>query len=158
MSSDTGQTPPASAEDEAAVLALYRQLLDAWNRRDAAAYAALCDDACYVVSFDGSSMTGPTEVEASLRQIFASHMTATYVAAVRGVRFLTADAALLFAVVGMVPPGAADINPAVNALQTLVTLQSGGTWRIVLFQNTPAQFHGRPEMSEALTAELRSLL
>lgn len=27
-----------------------------------------------------------------------------------------------------------------------------------LFQNTPAQFHGRPELAESLTAELRELL
>ena len=31
-------------------------------------------------------------------------------------------------------------------------------WRIALYQNTPAQFHGRPELSRALTEELRQLL
>ncbi|MGH2514102.1 MAG: SgcJ/EcaC family oxidoreductase, partial [Ktedonobacterales bacterium] len=34
----------------------------------------------------------------------------------------------------------------------------GGGWYVALFQNTPAQFHGRPEVSAALTAELRQLL
>ncbi len=29
---------------------------------------------------------------------------------------------------------------------------------IALFQNTPAQFYGRPDLSEQLTAELRGLL
>ena len=33
---------------------------------------------------------------------------------------------------------------------------SDGQWRIALFQNTPAQFHGRPEAAEALTDELRA--
>jgi len=28
----------------------------------------------------------------------------------------------------------------------------------VLFQNTPAQFHGRPELVQQLTEELRQLL
>jgi uncharacterized protein (TIGR02246 family) len=32
-----------------------------------------------------------------------------------------------------------------------------GHWQIFQFQNTPAQFHGRPEMAEALTDELRLL-
>ena len=30
-----------------------------------------------------------------------------------------------------------------------------GEWRISLFQNTPAQFHGRPDLVERLTRELR---
>jgi uncharacterized protein (TIGR02246 family) len=148
----------ASAAEESPIVSLYHQLLDSWNRRDAAAYAALCDEDSDVVGFDGSTMNGRAEIEASLRQIFANHMTAAYVGKVRGVRFLTPDVAILRAVVGMVPPGASDINPAVNAMQTLVAARRDGQWRIVLFQNTPAQFHGRPELSEALTEELRQLL
>jgi hypothetical protein len=31
-------------------------------------------------------------------------------------------------------------------------------WRIALFQNTPAQFHGRPELVQQLTEQLRQLL
>jgi hypothetical protein len=58
----------------------------------------------------------------------------------------------------MIPPGQADINPAVNAMQTMVAVSRVGEWRIALLQNTPAQFHGRPEMAEALSRELRELL
>jgi len=58
----------------------------------------------------------------------------------------------------MIPPGSSDINPAVNAIQTLTAIKQDGQWSIALFQNTPAQFHGRPDLSEALTAELRQLL
>jgi hypothetical protein len=46
----------------------------------------------------------------------------------------------------------------VNAIQTLVAARRDGRWRVELFQNTPAAFHGRPEASEALTAELRGAL
>jgi len=77
---------------------------------------------------------------------------------VREVRFLSTDIALLRAVVGMVPPGQNDINPAVNAIQSLVAVKDKDIWRITLFQNTPAQFHGRPELAEELTKELRQLL
>ena len=71
---------------------------------------------------------------------------------------LAGDVAILRAVVGMIPPGQADINPAVNALQTVVATKSAGQWRIVLFQNTPAQFHGRPELTHQLNEELRAVL
>jgi hypothetical protein len=32
-----------------------------------------------------------------------------------------------------------------------------GQWRIVLFQNTPAQFHGRPSLVEEMTRELQAV-
>lgn len=162
MSHQAGEQPGSSAPSnntaETAVITLYRQLLDAWNRRNAGDYAALFDDEAHVIGFDGSLMYGPAEIETTIGQIFADHPTAAYVGKVRGVRFLSPEIAILRAVVGMVPPGQTDLNPAVNAIQSLVALQQHGRWRIALFQNTPAQFHGRPELSQALTDELRQLL
>lgn len=111
-----------------------------------------------VVGFDGSQMNGQMEIASQLSQIFADHMTAAYLGKVREVRFLTRDVAVLRAVVGMVPPGKQDINPAVNAVQTLVAVRDEGQWRIAVFQNTPAAYHGRPELVEKLTEELRGLL
>jgi len=147
-----------SASDEDDVRSIYQRLLDAWSRRDAAAYAALFDDGANVVGFDGSQMNGRSEIESTLAGIFAHHQTAAYVSIVREVRTLTPEVAILRAVVGMVPPGQTDINPAVNAIQSLVAVKRGGQWRIALFQNTPAQFHGRPEITQQLTEELRQLL
>jgi uncharacterized protein (TIGR02246 family) len=147
-----------SAPDEADVRSIYQRLIDAWNRRDAAAYAALFDDVANVVGFDGSQMNGRSEIESTLAGIFAHHQTAPYLSIVREVRMLTAEVAILRAVAGMVPPGQTDINPAVNAIQSLVAVKRDGQWRIALFQNTPAQFHGRPELARQLTDELRLLL
>jgi hypothetical protein len=58
----------------------------------------------------------------------------------------------------MVPPQQSDLNPNVNTHHTLVVVKGEGEWRIQLFQNTPAQFHGRTELVEQMTAELRALL
>ena len=77
---------------------------------------------------------------------------------IREVRFLTLEVAVLRAVAGMVSHGQSDLNPAVNTVQTLVAAKRDGQWRIALFQNTPAQFHGRPELAQQLTEELRQLL
>jgi uncharacterized protein (TIGR02246 family) len=137
-----------------AVRDLYRQLLESWNRRDARAMAALYAEDGNVVGFDGSQMNGPAAVEAELSQIFTDHMTATYVGKIREVRFLAAEVALVRAVVGMAPPGQKALNPAANAIQSLVATKHNGAWRIALFQNTPAQFHGRPELVQQLTDEL----
>jgi hypothetical protein len=58
----------------------------------------------------------------------------------------------------MIPPAQADLDPNLNALQTLVASKHDGQWCIVLFQNTPAKFHGRPELVQQMTEELRQLL
>jgi uncharacterized protein (TIGR02246 family) len=110
------------------------------------------------VGFDGSPIDGKAEIETHLTQIFGSHSTASYLGKIREVRLLTDEVALLRAVAGMVPPGGTDLNPDVNAVQSLVAVRRNAEWRIALYQNTPAAFHGRPEASQALTDELRQLL
>lgn len=147
-----------ASRDEQEVRGLYRDLLECWNRRDAAGLAKLFADDGQVIGFDGSQMRGPAEIETTLGRIFTDHPTAAYVSIVRDVRLLGPDVALLRAVVGMVPPGGADLNPAVNAIQSLVAARRVGRWRVELFQNTPAAFHGRPEESQRLTDELRAAL
>ncbi|MFC6594013.1 SgcJ/EcaC family oxidoreductase [Kitasatospora paranensis] len=141
------------------VAGLYRALLDGWNRGDAGAFAACFADHGSMVGFDGSTVGGRPSIERHLAAVFADHRTAAYVARVDETRPLGPDTALLRAVAGMVPPGASDLNPALNAVQSLLARRStGGDWRIEHFQTTPAAFHGRPEESAQLTRELREVL
>ena len=139
----------------AEVRALYRQLLDAWNSADGDAFGALFSDQGEVIGFDGSDNKGRDAITAEMSRIFADHETGRYVGKVRGVRFLRSDVAVLRSVAGLVPAGQSDIEPKLNAQQTLVAQEIEGTWRVLLYQNTPAQFHGRPEAVETLTNELR---
>lgn len=148
----------ADAEIKHALTRLYQDLLVAWNGRDAGAMADLYAAGGSQVGYDGSVVNGRQEIEAHLRPIFASHPTPAVVGKVREVRGLGGDAALLRAVAGMVPPGGSDINPDLNAVQTLVASRAAdGRWRIEMFHNTPAAFHGRPHEKEKLTQELRAL-
>lgn len=133
---------------------LYGDLLAAWNRRDASGMARLYANDGLQVGFDGSHMSGAAEIEAHLAPIFASHPTGKFVGIVRSVHELGADVALLHAHAGMVPPGKDDIKPELNAVQTLVAKRLDSAWRVALFQNTPAAYHGRPEAADKLTAEL----
>jgi uncharacterized protein (TIGR02246 family) len=144
--------------EEKQIRSIYQGLLDSWNRRSAEDMAALFAGEGYIVGFDGSLINGQEEIREHLRPIFANHPTAAYVTKVKSVRFLTPEVAVLNAVVGMVPPGQSDINPAVNAVQTMVAARQDRSWRIAVFQNTPAAFHGRPEETEKLTQELREVL
>ena len=144
--------------DAASTVSLYAQLLDAWNRGNAADFAALFAEDGSTVGFDGSPLDGRTAIASALQSIFASHRTAAYVAKVREVRRLAPTVRLLRAVVGMVPPGQAELNPAVNALQSVVIIEQGGQLQIALLHNTPAAFHGRPQLAEQLTEELKDIV
>lgn len=146
--------------DSQPIKKLYKKLLDSWNEKDAKKYASCFTDSGSVVGFDGSQMNGKAEIELEIGRIFAHHKTASYVSKVREVRFLSPDIILLRAVAGMVPPGKTKINADTNTIQSLVAIRDRdhNEWRISLFHNTPAQFHGRPEMVETLTHELQEML
>lgn len=139
--------------------AKHEAFIEHWNSAAPTALAELFASDGSIVGFDGSSVNGRDEIEAHLSHIFANHEPARYVAKVREIRTLSDDVVLLRAVVGMVPPGADDIKPEVNAVQTLVAVRQGQDedWAIALLQSTPARFDGRPEEAERLTAELREL-
>lgn len=158
MHSHSFQQQDVPSSDEITVHTLYQQLLYGWNKRNADAFAILFAENGEVIGFDGSQMTGRGEIASTLQQIFADHITAPYVSKVRSVHLLSPEVAILRAIVGMIPPGQQDLNPAVNAHQTLVAVKRDGMWRIQLFQTTPAQFHGRPELVQQMTEELRQVL
>jgi uncharacterized protein (TIGR02246 family) len=149
---------PVNRTQRARALAVFQQLLEAWNSRRAADFAALFADDGNAVGFDGSQLDGRTGISDALGGIFANHPTAAYVAKVREVREVGQGVTLIRAVVGMVPPGSTELNPAVNAIQSVILVDHDGEQRIALLHSTPAAFHGRPELVEALTRELTDVL
>jgi uncharacterized protein (TIGR02246 family) len=147
-----------SRAPEAATRDLYERLIDAWNKRNARDYALLFASNGSIVGFDGSQVTGQMEIGAHVSEVFSHHQTAAYITIVREVRSIVSDVTLLRANAGMVPPGKDELNPEMNAVQSMVAARKGDKWEIALFQNTPAAFHGRPELSKKLTDELRAVL
>src|SRR5437660_3935253 len=135
MKTDTARAREARLAGEADIRGLHQRLLDSWNLRSARDFAALFAEDGNMVGFDGSPVDGRAAIESHLGDVFGSHQTASYVGKVREVRFLTPDVALLRAVAGMVPPGGSDLNPAVNAVQTLVAALRDGEWRIAMYHN-----------------------
>jgi uncharacterized protein (TIGR02246 family) len=137
---------------------VYFGLLDDWNRQDARAMAARFAERGSLVGFDGSAIDGRSCIQAHVTPIFAQHPTPLFVAKVREVRRVAGDQTLLVrAVAGMWPRGGSTLDPTLNAIQTVVLSRGDGVYRIEMFQNTPAAFHGRPEEVERLSDELRAL-
>jgi uncharacterized protein (TIGR02246 family) len=136
---------------------LYQQFINAWNSRNARGMAKQFTDNGELIGFDGSQVIGREEILSHLEPIFKDHPTPPFISKVKTVRPLSSEVVLLRAVAGMVPPGKTEIDPNFNTHHTLVGVKSEGGWRIELFQNTPAQFHGRPELVEQMTKELEQL-
>jgi uncharacterized protein (TIGR02246 family) len=152
-----GKRAHASAAETAA-RELYTEILRSWNAGDAAGFSRVFSRSGSMVGFDGSQVNGQDNIEAHLARVFSSHSTAAYVGKVREVRLLGDEAVLLRAVAGMVQPGKSELKPALNTIHSLVAAYQGDRYRVELFQSTPAAFHGRPEDSERLTAELQEQL
>jgi uncharacterized protein (TIGR02246 family) len=135
----------------------YNQLIDAWNSRDALAFANLFSDDSICIGFDGSEMFGRQEILSSLSNIFKDHPTAKYVSIIRETKMLSDNTVLVRAHVGMLPPDASRIASDRNAIQIMIARVENSSTQIILFQNTPAQFHGRPALQEKLTLDLQKV-
>jgi uncharacterized protein (TIGR02246 family) len=154
----SGPRDAAEADWNRETRALYARLMEAWDKRNARDYALQFAPDGSLIGFDGTQVNGQLEIGAHLTEVFTHHQTPRYISLVRDVRSLATDTSLLRANAGLVPAGKDDIDPALNAVQSLVAVRKGGAWKIALFQNTPAAFHMRPELAKQLTDELRATL
>ena len=144
--------------DHERVEACYRELLTAWNQRDADAIAARFTEDGHFVAFDGSTMDGRATIASTLSAVFQNEKTARYVAAIRDIQDIAPGVTLLRAVVGMIPPDSVDPHVTVRATQSILFVERDGEAAAVLVQSTPAVFHGRSDLAEALTLELELIL
>ncbi|MEO6488396.1 MAG: SgcJ/EcaC family oxidoreductase [Ferruginibacter sp.] len=144
--------------DEISALEIYLRLLDACNEQDAHKFGHLFSGTAYLIGFDGTQMIGQSQVEGALKKIFANHNTGKYKAKVRDIRHLDRHCLLLFAITGIIPTGGNLIDPTKIAFQSMVVCKSSAGWFIELFQNTPAEFQGRPDEIEVFTNELMELV
>ncbi len=123
--------------DEAAVRALYGQLMEGWNRGSGAAFAAAFADDGDLVAFDGTHFRGRKEIALFHQELFDKWMKGTrLLGRVERVRFPNPDVAVIHAVGGTVARGRIEPSPERDSIQTLVATKRQGEWRLVAFQNT----------------------
>jgi uncharacterized protein (TIGR02246 family) len=136
MNSQTSP-PPVPSPDEAAVRALYQQLMDSWNTGSGEAYAAPFAGDSDLIGFDGTHFKGRQEIAPFHQRPFDTHLKGTrLVGQVTSVRFLSPDVALMHAVGGTVMRGKSAPTPERDSIQTLIATKRGGEWRLAAFHNT----------------------
>jgi uncharacterized protein (TIGR02246 family) len=138
----TMPTPEEAAANhsakEAAVRALYQQLMDGWNQGSGDAFAAVFTEDGDLVAFDGTHFKGRQQIAPFHQQLFDKWLKGSrLVGQVKDVRFLSPDIALMHAVGGTVMRGKSEPSPERDSIQTLVAIRKeGDQWRLAAFQNT----------------------
>ena len=123
--------------DEAAVRALYQQLMDGWNQGSGDAFAAVFTEDGDLIGFDGTHFKGRQEIAPFHQRLFDKWLKGSrLVGQVKDVRFLHPDVALMHAVGGTVMRGKSEPSPERDSIQTLVATRQDGEWRLAAFQNT----------------------
>jgi uncharacterized protein (TIGR02246 family) len=123
--------------DEAAVRALYQQLMDGWNQGSGDAFAAVFTEDGDLIGFDGTHFKGRQEIAPFHQRLFDKWLKGSrLVGEVEDVRFLSPEVALMHAVGGTVLRGKSEPVPERDSIQTLVATRQDGEWRLAAFQNT----------------------
>ena len=139
------------------IQALYQQKIDGWNAGNGNAFAAPYTEDSDYIGFDGTYLKGRQEIASFHQILFDKFLKGSHlVGKIRSIRFPTSDIAIIVAVGGTVMVGQSDIDPERNSVHMLVAIKQNANWRFTAFQNSRAQFIGRPEEAQALTDELRS--
>lgn len=144
-----------SGGDEAAIRALYQQMIDGWNAGNGDDFAAPYSDDSDFIGFDGTYMKGRQEIASFHLMLFDRFLRGSrLIGKIRSMRFVTMDIAIMIAVGGTVMAGQSDVEPERNSIHTIVAVKYDNHWCFTAFQNSRAQYIGRPEASQALTEEL----
>jgi uncharacterized protein (TIGR02246 family) len=145
--------------DEAAIRTLYQQMIDGWNKGSGQAFAAPYTDNSDFIGFDGTYMKGRQQIASFHQMLFDKFLRGSrLIGKIRSVRFIAENVAIMIAVGGTVMAGQSDIEPERNSIHTIVAIKRDSNWHFTAFQNSRAQYIGRPEEFQALTEELRQEL
>jgi uncharacterized protein (TIGR02246 family) len=130
--------PPSSREaSEASVRALHTQMIEAYNRGDAAGAASAFAAEGTLVTGDATRYVTPSEIERYLSRLLAKLPKGTlFIATVTNVRFAGRDTVVLTSEGGWLYPGERTVSDKNQGIQTLVALRHKGVWRALLFQRT----------------------
>jgi len=137
------QPQASQSNDEAAIRALYEQLMDGWNKGSGEAFAAPFAEVCDLVAFDGTHFTSRREIATFQQMLFDKWLKGSrLVGEVTRVRFLTPDVAVMHAIGGTIMRGESKPAPTRDSIQTLVALRKNGEWKLAAFQNTRLRLMG----------------
>lgn len=133
------QHRPIPAADEAAIRQLLDRMREAWARGDGSALASLFTEDARYVEAPGIRRAGRQAIADSHQKIFGTFFAHTRLGESYPVELhlVTPDVVLVHASGSVLFPGESEQRVPPNGLMSMVAAREGGTWRFVLFHNTP---------------------
>lgn len=146
--------PVQNPLDVADLRALYRRLLDGWNRGTGQGFAAAFTKEADLVRGDGLHIAGREEITKVYALLLDTLLRGTrLVGTVQRLRFLEPEIAVVHAVGGMVVPWRAESSVERTMKQTLVARKRDGAWRFEAIQCTYAPQLSPSDLVQALEQE-----
>ncbi len=132
------------ATEEQALRGVVAKMENAWNQGDSVAWTALFAEDADLIHILGGHLTGHTSIERAHRAIFDTiYKGSTLKFTVEKIRPVSSEVAIVF-VFGELRITQPGVPPVLHARPTMVAYRTGGTWKIVAFQNTMVMPEGAP--------------
>jgi uncharacterized protein (TIGR02246 family) len=132
--------------DRREIQQLGQALQAAWNRGDAAGYAALFTDDADFVAWNGTHGRGRRAIEEGHRRLFAGPLAGSRMslgdtdsAPPRSLRFIRPDVAIMVTAGAVTPARQHAAGPDHESVQTFVMIKNGDRWQVAAFHNTRQQ-------------------
>ncbi|WP_280510294.1 SgcJ/EcaC family oxidoreductase [Nocardia farcinica] len=151
--------------DDAAIGALFHDMLRAWTANDADAFGALFTEDSDYVSYDGTLARGRATHQRNHDQLFRGVLAGSaLVGDLESIRYVTDDVAVVHGTGSVLMPWRSRLPKRRLSRQTLVVLRTGAGWKITAIHNgrvrpvtvpAPGSFPAR--MSQLLARAARAL-
>lgn len=133
----TTTTPTPDQDTHAELRALVDAMYRAWDRNDAAAYAAFFTDDSDYIAFDGTRLRGRAANEALHAKLFAGVLRGTRISGeVDDIRLLGEGVALVHTHGAVLFPWQEQTPRSRASIQTMVAVRTPEGWRFSAFHNT----------------------
>jgi uncharacterized protein (TIGR02246 family) len=136
------------SDERRAILELGQALQDAWNRGDAAGYAALFTDDADFVAWNGSHGRGRQAIEDGHRPLFEGPLAGSRMVLIDdraesappgSLRFVRPDVAIMVIPGVVTRAGQSATGPDHQSVQTFMLIKNGNRWQVAAFHNTRRQ-------------------
>jgi uncharacterized protein (TIGR02246 family) len=124
------------AADVEAVKSFPLRMIEAWNRGSAASFAAPFTGTADFIAFEGTHLVGQRQVVAFHQPLFDSVLRGSRLeGAVKFVRFVTPEVAVMHALGSTALPGQSQTSPSRDSMQLFVAMKRTGSWCVEAMLN-----------------------
>lgn len=122
---------------ECEIGALLDKLVVSWNAGDGQGYAAVFDENCDYVTFNGDHLSGRAAVAESHDVLFNTHLRGSKLFfETIGMRRIAPEIVLVHGVGNSLLSGQKHPSPSRRSIQTLIAVNNACLWRFTSFHNT----------------------